>query len=264
MEIKKVDTNINIVNEYIKQNISSKHKYSNYFNQNISCDDSYCKTDYSLIIIKPNENYQRIYIISNDFNDAVELLGLLKGTNIINIPSKGDISDWRQLMLASGFSSFAVYERYSNTKIKKMCSTDNIIYAKPDQEEEIYNLFHDSGFFSPYTDYLPSHSELSTLIKNNQVIINENDMKITGAFIFQIEGVKYYLRAWIDKNNNGIKLLLETYSIIFEKKINYVYFWVNSENKSVQSMHKLMGAKPDGLKDYTFIKQTQSKINNKE
>lgn len=252
MEIEKADTNL--VNEYIKQHISFRPKYSNYFNQQITSDDSYCKTDHSLIIIKPNEDYQRIYIISDNFDDAVESLCLLKGTNVINIPSKGDISDWQQLMVTSGFSSFAIYERYSNTKIKKMCSTDNIIHAKPDQEGEIYDLFHCSGLFSPYTDYLPSHSELSLLIKNNQVIINEYEMKITGAFIFQIEGVKCYLRAWLDKNNNGIKLLLETYSLICEKNINYVYFWVNSENKNVQSIHKLLGAKPDGLKDYTFIK----------
>lgn len=253
MEITKID--IETVKEYIKHMYSLKPKYCNYFNQQISTEDLFCKTDHSLMILKSDNGYQRVFIMSVSFEDAVQLLSSLKGIHVVNIPSKGDISDWQNLVTVSGFEKMAIYERYSNTQIKKLCSTEKIVYAGLNQEKDIYDLFHESNFFSRYTDYLPSHSELKQLIEQNRVIINERNGNITGAFIFSIEGIKCYFRAWIDKNKEGIKLLLEVYSLMYEKGVSYVYFWVNSENMNVKSIHQLLGAKPDGLKDYTFIKK---------
>jgi len=247
--------NIDILKEHINEMYSKKPVYSNYFNQNISSDDIFYKADNSLIIIKVNDNYNRVYILSNDSNEIVHMLKSLKGINIVNIPSKNDISDWTKIMVAANFKLFAVYERFFNIKIKKYCNTDTIIYAKPNQEKEIYNLFHKTSFFSPYTDYLPSRLELMQLIKQNQIIVNVHEGIVTGAFIFSEEGLKFYLRAWYDENNSGIKLLWEVYSIMYDKGLKYAYFWINSENNNVKSIHKYLGAKPDGLKDYTFIKQ---------
>ena len=45
------------------------------------------------------------------------------------------------------------------------------------------------------------------------------------------------------------------------KNISYAYFWVNSTNTNVKKIHELLGAVPDGLKDYTFIKNNYEREN---
>jgi hypothetical protein len=243
------------VSEYIKQMYSVKPLYSNYFYQPLDLDDFYRKTAHTLLIIKPENAYNRIYILSDNAEDAIRELNLLNGISVINVPSKGNVKQWEQLMLQTGFKLIGVYERFYNVKIQPIEESEPIIYAEVHQEKEIYDLFYNSGFFSLYTDYLPSHKELEQLIENKNVIVNVSDKQIKGAFLFSIEKQKGYFRAWIDKSSNRLKLLFDAYTIMVSKNINYVYFWVNSENKKVRSIHQLLGAKPDGLKDYTFIKQ---------
>jgi hypothetical protein len=187
--------------------------------------------------------------------DTARELNAVSGINVVNIPSKGSITYWEQLMHQSDFKLMGLYERFYNTRICQREEIGKIIYAKANQEKEIYDLFYDSDFFSVYTDYLPSHEELKQLIKQESVIINIAGEQILGAFIFSIKGQKCYFQAWIDKSNNRLKLLFDVYNIMVTKKLGYAYFWVNSKNTKVKSIHQLLGAKPDGLKDYTFIKK---------
>ena len=247
--------NIEIVREYIEKMYTLKPIFSNYYNQPLTINDYFYNTNETLIITKPNEGYNKLFVMSNNQREAVDILKSLNGINVINIPSKGDISKWIDLFAMADYKQIAVYERYYNIKIKQRKSSE-IIFASSDQCEEIYNLFHESGFFSPYTDYLPTRSELHQLICQKKVITNELDRKIYGALIFAIEGKKCYFRAWIDKSNNGLKLIFDVYNMMHENGLNYAYFWINSENTNVKAIHKLLGAIPDGLKDYTFIKQS--------
>ena len=254
MEIAKMDKSK--VEEYIAEMYSLKPLYSNYFNQPLTSDDCYCKSAHTLLVTKPFNGYNRIYILSDDLKDAAQLLHTLKGINVLNIPSKVSITHWEQLMHQSDFKLIGVYERLYNTNIRQREEIGEITFAKTDQQDEIYHLFYDSGFFSIYTDYLPSHEELKQLIEQENVIINVTGNQISGAFIFSIQGQKCYFRAWIDKSAHSLKLLFDVYNMMLAKKLEYAYLWVNSENKKVKSIHQLLGAKPDGLKDYTFIKQS--------
>ena len=252
MSIEKID--IEKVKGYISEMYSKKPLYSNYFNQMLSPDDYYSKTTHTLLISKAFTGFNRIYLLSDNIDDATKVLKTLKGINVLNIPSKGDISHWEKLMHQSDFELISIYERFYNTNIRKRDEKEAIIYAIPGQEKEIYNLFHESGFFSIYTDFLPSYEEIKKMIEQKNVIVNVVDKQIQGAFVFLIEGLKCNFQAWIDMSNNRLKLLFDAYNIVVEKNLAYVYLWVNSENKKVKSIHRMMGAKPDGLKDYTFIK----------
>ena len=255
--------NIDALKGYVNQMYTLRPIYSNYYNQPLSIDDCFYKAKETLIIAKPNEGYNRLFVMSNNSQEAAEMLKSLVGTNVINVPSKGDISTWRNLFASANYKQLSVYERYFYTKIK---SSKNSIatFALPEKCEEIYYMFCNSGFFSPYTDYLPTRSELYECICQKKVIVHELDGKIYGAFIFSMKGKKCYFRAWIDKSNNGLKLLFDMFNMMYKAGLNYAYFWINSENKNVKSIHQLFGAKPDGLKDYTFIKFSNDNSVNEE
>ena len=114
----------------------------------------------------------------------------------------------------------------------------------------IYN-----GEFSFYTDYLPTREEIVNMISNRQVVVNKCDNKVLGVIIYTIEGRKCYLNLWMDYSGEGLFLLFDIYNIMVEKSLKYAYFWVNSTNKKVIKIHKLTGATPDGVSDYTFLKK---------
>jgi hypothetical protein len=258
--MKKMD--IEKVKEYISEMYSLKPLYSNYFNQTLTLDDYFHKTTHTLLIAKPFIGYNRIYVLSDDLKEAAKELNALKGTNIINIPTKGDITHWELLMQKANFELIGVYERFYNTNICSKEEIGTIIYAEPTQEEEIYHLVYDSGFFSIYMDYLPSHEELKQLIQQKNVIINVTGSQIQGVLIFSINSQKLYSQVWIDKSNDGLKLLFDLFNIMVSKHVNYMYFWVNSKNKKNKTINMLLGAKPDGLKDYTFIKNSKNETAN--
>lgn len=252
MELKKIQKEE--VCRCIKRMYTLKPQYSNYFNQPLEDEDLYYETDHSFVLLKNVDGkYSRIYLLSDEFNDISIILKNLKGVNVINIPSKGDIADWEKLMTFSGFRKIGVYERFYNTNIKKRGSLENICYAMPERERDVYKLLHDH--FLSYVDYLPSHAELSELIEKKQVLVNYDEGAVCGTFIFELEGRKCYFRAWIDHGRNGLKLLFDVYNIMCEKEKSYAYFWVNSTNENVKSIHRLLGAQPDNLKDFTFIKE---------
>jgi len=253
MQLEKID----IVKKetYFKKILSFK-KYSNYFGQAFEPDDWYLETEHTFILAKPVDDFFRLFLSSDDREEVVALLKVMEGINVINLPSKREIVEWYQLMADAGYENIGIYERYFYTKFRPGGTLDQIKFAQSEQVEEIYDLLYGYEGFSPYTDYLPSKDELSQLIKEQFVIVNELSEQVVGTYLFQIDGKKCYLRAWIDKSPvDGFKLIFNMHTIMREKGITYAYLWVNSENKRVKSIHQFLGAKPDGLKDYTFIKR---------
>lgn len=208
----------------------------------------------TILISKEERDFYRLFVISSEINDSIEALRQLKSDKyIINYPTKGDISEWDNFMEKSGYKRIGHYKRLFNTNIKSRKSALNT-FAGQDDLIQIMILLQ--SHFSPYTDYIPNVEQLSTMISNNQIIADyDEEGKLCGILIYTIEGVKCYLNAWVDIGSNGLFLLHKAYNIAYEKGIKVVYFWVNCENANVLRLHEMMGAKYDGLNDYTYKKQ---------
>ena len=209
----------------------------------------------SLAIVKNECDYQRMYVVTINTNDLISLLSLSLITDqkyVINIPTKGDIAQWDNLLKNFEFKQIGTYHRYNNLKIKYRKSAIGE-YANINQIGEIEKLLQDN--FSKYTDHLPTKKELSEMIQNNQVLVDLENGAVVGCLIYTIEGKKVYLNVWIDKGGNGLFLLYKVYNIIFDLQCKMAYFWVNDENLPVIKLHLLMGASQDGLVDYTYLKE---------
>lgn len=234
--------------------------YSNYFGQSIDDRGDYIETESTLVLRKAEENFYRVYALSSSSEGLVNVLKNLPGVNVLNVPTKESIQTWQAILQQSGFEYLATYERYYYKQVRKVRNDTPINYAVPEQTEEIHALFHSN--FSPYTGYLPSKRELEELISKREVVVNfDADGRLCGAFIYELKGRKCYMRAWYDNGGNGLKLLFDVYCIMNLHQIAYANFWVNSANTGVKRIHELLGAVPDGLKDYTFVKTPAGKEN---
>ena len=227
--------------------------FSNFFG--LSDDKHYemCESAHSLLVRYREHDFYRISAISIDLEDLKGLFNELDDqTYVLNIPSKKDISEQMTFLKGCGFSLNGIYNRYYNKNIiKRECQ--DAVFAQKEDYDEIKSLLYDN--FSSYTDHLPEEDDILSMIENQQVIVNRYENgKVGGLVICTIEDKSAYINVWIDKTGNGIALMFQTYNIIESKGISYAYLWIRSDNKNVIVLHKMMGAKPDGLVDYTFVK----------
>lgn len=242
--------------------LSGKYNlYSNYFGHSFSANDFYIETEHTFLVKRPvvDDNFSRIYLATNDEEDVIQILKSLKGINVLNVPTKGDIEPWNKLMFKSGYKQIGIYERHYYLIPKITSGMDDnisdILFATETQEDEIYHLYRGWKDFSVYTDYSPTLKELKTFIKNDEIIINIKGGKIIGVFIFSIMGKKMDLRLIMDTNGNGGKLLHDMFIIARRKGITIATGFVNAKNVLAKKFYLIMGGKFDGLKDYTWIKE---------
>ena len=235
--------------------IEHKPILSNYYGLSAEFDYDYLIEDGTIVVRKKEGDFYRLFVLTTDALTLASILSSLQEEHVINIPSRKPIDDWEELMNKCGFEYYSTYSRYCNTKIAtmKIHKTNLNIHATIENTDEIYQLLTES--FSPYTGHLPSKKELEEMILNQQVLVDKyTDGRVCGVNIHTITGVTGYGNAWVDKGEHAVELLLDMYNEMIEKGVKRHVFWVNDANIGVAKMHIHMGAKLDGLKDYTFIK----------
>ncbi len=230
--------------------LSRKPVLSNYFIQDLTGFDFFQSFNTLFLRLKEN-NYYRIYIISCDLSELNFLLLELKGNIVINVPSKIEPLKWIEVLENSGFSRIGVYERYTNFSFDTN-EKFGAFFAEKSDFELLKKQLYDS--FDPRIDWLPQDAELAMMINNKQIIVNKENEVITGFIIFTLFGKKCYLNCWLDFSGNGLYLFSNILALMKSAEVNYYYFWVNQKNIRVKKMHRLLGAKPDGLIDYTYFK----------
>lgn len=241
--------------EYLQAIYSRRDMFSNYFGQPFEKNDKYFETNNTFVLAKPVRDFCRIYIASNDKKDVAEILSNLKGTNVINFPTKGDIQGIEAIMTESGYERIGIYERFVYN-VKDLIDGNvisKIEFAAANDEEEIYNLYSGWKGFNLYTDWLPTHEELKKFIENKSVIINKQNDKITGVNICPVMGAIMNLRLIIDLNGKGINLMNAMFDVARKTGIKRCQWWVSSQNTRAIDFYKRLGAILDGLRDYTYI-----------
>lgn len=244
---------VEIVKNLISGIRSKRLLFNNYFGIDNLSNSEYISTPNTLLIRQPVNGFNRIYVMSDNALDFGKVLINVQYGDTINIPSRNGINDWIDLLDDAHFTKIGTYRRYYNMNIPRI-GKSALDYAIERDFHSIYNILYSK--FSSITDRLPNCVEIKKMIASNQIIVNRDDAgKVSGLLIFTFEKNKCYLNAWIDVGGNGLSLLFKIYGLVKERGIKYVYFWVNEDNTEVVKIHEALGAKFDGLIDYTFEKQ---------
>ena len=82
-----------------------KPSYYNFYNAKPSYHYGIYEFENTTLVRKVDNGFYRLYICSSDSDELSQcLLALKNSTYVINIPSKKDISYWREYLEKSGFS----------------------------------------------------------------------------------------------------------------------------------------------------------------
>lgn len=237
----------NLINEFSLR----KHKWQNYFGVDLT-DVEVEHIGDNLFLKKRYDDFSRIYVMANDESLLEDYLFKQPCNHTIDILSRIGIDFWAPVLEKTNYRQIATYRRYVYNNYRK--GTDkNITFATIEDLECIYNELH--YFFSPLTGHLPNTEELAKIIEEKQIVINRNpEGNVTGALCCQIKGRKAELPFWFDRGGNGLSLLFKVFHLCHCADVRQIVFWVNDENVDTIAIHKMFGAKTDGLVDYIFNK----------
>lgn len=231
---------------------ASKHKWQNYFGIDLTDTEAAYGGD-NLFLKKQYNGFCRIYIMANGESILTDYLSILPCNHIINIPSRVGIDIWTPILEKNKFRQIATYSRYVYSNYRKG-NDKNLVFATVEDLEHINNELH--HFFSPLTGHLPNIEELLKMIEEKRIVVNRNtEGKVEGALCYQIKGKKAELPFWFDRSGDGLSLLFNVFYLCHCAEVRQIVFWVNDENINTISIHKMLGAKADGLVDYIFNKE---------
>jgi hypothetical protein len=226
-------------------------KFNNYFGVEFN-NLEYFSTTKTLVLRKSFDSFFRVYIMSECESDLLSILTNLDELHVINIPSRMPILDWDLVLQKADFKCHAVYERLVKKTTEKR--GDFVpCYATIDELNEIDQILHST--FSPITAWLPSKVELISLIEQKKILVNRDEIGVSGLLVFLIENKKVNLKAWANVRGIGISLLLNLFNLMADFGIQNSYLWTNSENKKAKNIYRMLDFNPDGLMDYTYLKK---------
>lgn len=245
-EFRSVDeTYEKLVNEFG----SKRHILSNYYGITTP-NMQYAYSEGSLFIRCNYEGFSRIYLMSDDKEEAAGFLKELPKNSVINIPSRNGVDDWQDLLRDSDYSLIATYRRYVYSNYRKG-NDKSLSFAEERDVPEIYRILNE--VFSPITGHLPDMEDLRVLISKRQIVVNRNaDNAVNGAMCFVIKGKRCELPFWFDNSGTGMSLLYNVFFLCHQDDVRNISFWVNDANTDTIGIHKLLGAKEDGMVDYIF------------
>ncbi|TDL48491.1 hypothetical protein E2R60_26700 [Paenibacillus dendritiformis] len=246
---------IQFINE-IKRN--NGLRYCNYYHQELQGERFLVShTTRSICFFEQEDGFYRGYFASADMDDLSSLLSSLELESpvVIAIVSKTQNSELTEVIQRSGFGQYSIYRRMVNRDFQKFEPNEGITYAELGQVKEILELLKET--FNPYTDYLPNAALLEQLIAEKQIIINEEDGRCKGLFIYRREGIKYNFNYMVNKSINPVSFMYSMqnfYAHLKNAGLQHGYLWVDSNNVKVIKLHEKFGWKFDGLQDAFYIK----------
>lgn len=235
---------------------SKRVLYNNYFMN--SLEGMLCAEGKETLLLKlPCEGFNRIYFMSNDKEELINMLKEMTSNDAVNIPTKKEINkDMQSILLDSGYSLLAVYERlYKNTNEARGEFEDD--YAVPSDCKQIKELM-EKQLFSPISDTIATEEEINEMIANKRALVNRDENGyVNGVLLFSIEGKRCNYRAWVSTAPAGETLFLfyNAFNLMAELGIDKSTIWVRSNNVKPRKIYLSWGYQPDGLKDYTYVKK---------
>ncbi len=206
----------------------------------------------SIFILKKEEEFYRFYYFLSDYkaiNDLNDFFQMHKKTIILEVASRKSLD--KSLYNNIGFSPYKVYSRYSADKKSK--KFEIIEFAKVQDIEDIKKMIDNT--FDVLVDYVPSISDLNTLIGKEEIFIIKQDNEIAGIAIYEKKGAKdtYYLRLTCvhpDYRGRSIGYYLISGLPLENKRCTA---WIDDDNKIAKKLDIGVGYKADGLKNYILI-----------
>lgn len=205
---------------------------------------------HSLIILKKEKSFWRLYFFSNDIEKLENALVKIQN----NIPICIEILQKQEDIIFKSIEKQTLYVRFR----KNISKMPEIKPHKPLKKEvrakKIYELIQKD--FNIYFDHLPTLETLKNWIKNKRILFINQEQKIISYLVFDIRGKGVYIN--YIANYGGKDSLIKIWGMFYQElnnfDIEFIYLWCDAKNIKAMNMYQIEGFSPDGLKNFIYLK----------
>lgn len=204
------------------------------------------------LLIKHNGFYKFYYLVDSlaDLKNLDAFFRLINEPIVAEVISKDIISD--DFFKGINFEPYKVYSRYKCMPKNK--TTTDIETANLNDVSEILSILNE--YFDPLSDHIPDCDEITNLIKKQSIFVIRRDGIIAGVAIYELKQKICYFRLNCVRKEfqNGFIGYKLGIAVTRSLDVDVFYTWIDDSNARAIRLDASWGFKPDGLKDYIFIK----------
>jgi ribosomal protein S18 acetylase RimI-like enzyme len=164
--------------------------------------------------------------------------------------------------LSSLFESVGFHKSVLLNRMSRIINPDQIQtldprvqYATLEQSGQLHDLLEEN--FDKYSEQLPLLEEIEAWVKDKKILVVVEQQKIAGFVIFEITGLRSYLRYWFTHPNRrnqkiGSALLRRFFHECRDTKRQL--FWVINNNENAIAKYKHYGFEEEQMFDQTMVK----------
>lgn len=205
---------------------------------------------HSIIILKQEESFWRLYFFSNDMQKLQNTLDKIQN----DIPICIEILQKQEDIIFNSMEKQTLYIRLR----KNLSKTPSIKLQQPPYKkpcaEKIYQLIQKD--FNIYFDHLPTLEVIKDWIKNKKILSIIKEEKIIAYLVFNIKGKGAYIN--YIANYGGKDSLVKIWQMLYQElnnfDIEFLHLWCDTKNTKAMNMYQIEGFSPDGLKNFIYLK----------
>lgn len=243
MDLKQIHSHILLIKK------DKKNTYTNFYIQE---DISYQVRilTHSIIILKQEESFWRLYFFSNDIEKLQNALDEIQN----DVPICIEILQKQEDIIFNSIEKHTLYIRLR----KNISKIPEVKLQKPSQKnicaEKIHELIQKD--FNIFFDHLPTLETIKDWIKNKKILFINKEEKIISYLVFNIKGKGAYIN--YIANYGGKDSLVKIWEMFYQElnsfDIEFIHLWCDMKNTKAMKMYQIEGFSPDGLKNFIYLK----------
>lgn len=257
------------IQEYI-MSIRKKNKIrpvtNSYFIDETKEYECICKEN-TILYSHIDGSLKRVFFVSCKEEELVEALASLSGNIVLDYVAKQD--DLEQIMQRAEFRKKSCFLRLSQpdlsksfepeenpyaNHLKRFFSDSRVSFLGIQYAEQLNDMIH--TVFDETDGHFFDFEELKWRMKNKKVVGYVEDGRIISFFIYSYEGKKFYGNFAYNGGDPSlaVSMFVKGAQTALKDGCTYGYSWIDETNDKSLRFAQLKGYKPDGVKDYIYVK----------
>ena len=212
-----------------------------------------------VFLLKKNEGFSNLYYYAASIDQLDQALPLLlpiiaKETVMVDLVTKNELCLEKTVFEKNHFNIYSSLIRMSslgNKFQKKLLNTSKVRNATTDDLTVLDVMI--KSYFDPRAEQLPEMDDLSEWIRNDSIILFEDQKKIIGFIIYDLNASTLYLRYWfVHPDFRDLKIGSKLFNEFLSrgKNTQRQLFWVIKTNQNAIRRYRHYGFKEEKIRNF--------------
>jgi ribosomal protein S18 acetylase RimI-like enzyme len=220
-----------------------------------------------VFLLKKNEDFSNLYYYAASIDELAQALPLLlpviaKETVMVDIVTKNELCEEKSVFEENHFNIYTSLIRMSSVGNKfheKLLNSPKVRNATTDDVIVLNEMI--KSYFDPRAEQLPEMDDLSEWIRNGSIILFEDQKKIIGFIIYDLNATTLYLRYWfVHPDYRDLKIGSKLFNEFLSrgKNTQRQLFWVIKTNQNAIKRYRHYGFEEEKMSNFILTNKNLS------